>query len=174
MDATATALASPDRLWSAQEVLVGPSPVPAAAGVYGWHLQKPPHPDLNAGRLLYVGIAPRHRANRTSTQDLRTRVRYHCRGNALYSALRLTVGCLLGLELRRVGSGTRMTFGKAGEAALGQRLADNARVCWLESDKPWVLESQLISGLDLPLSLDQNRHNAFHGRLKELRARARE
>lgn len=78
----ATALASPDRLWSAQEVLVGPSPVPAAAGVYGWHFQKPPHPDLNAGRLLYVGIAPRHRANRTSTQDLRTRVRYHCPGNA--------------------------------------------------------------------------------------------
>ncbi|WP_386143941.1 GIY-YIG nuclease family protein [Streptomyces yanii] len=46
-------------------------------------------------------------ANRTSTQNLRTRVRYHYRGNAAGSTLRLTLGCLLGLELRRVGSGKR-------------------------------------------------------------------
>ncbi|WP_247615607.1 GIY-YIG nuclease family protein [Streptomyces tagetis] len=112
-------------------------------------------------------------ANRTSTQNLRKRVRYHYRGNAAGSTLRLTLGCLLGLELRRVGSGKRMTFGKAGETALGQWMADNARVCWVERDDPWVLESQLISRLDLPLNLDQNGHNPFHGRLKELRAQAR-
>ncbi|GGT29280.1 hypothetical protein GCM10010271_36580 [Streptomyces kurssanovii] len=42
---------------------------------YGWHFEQPPHPDLDAGRLLYVGIALRHMANRTSTQNLRKRVR---------------------------------------------------------------------------------------------------
>ncbi len=168
----ATALVSPDWLWSAQEVLTRPSPVPSAAGVYGWHFKQPPHPDLNAGRLLYVGIAPRYMANRTSTQNLRKRVRYHYRGNAAGSTLRLTPGCLLGLELRRVGSGKRMTFGKADEAALSQWMADNARVCWIEQSEPWALESRLTSELDLPLNLDQNRHNAFHGRLKELRAQA--
>ncbi|WP_323183900.1 MULTISPECIES: GIY-YIG nuclease family protein [unclassified Streptomyces] len=57
-------------------------------------------------------------ANRTSAQNLRKRVRYHYRGNAAGSTLRLTLGCLLGLELRRVGSGKRMTSGKAGEAAM--------------------------------------------------------
>lgn len=170
----ATALVSPNRLWSAQEVLVRPSPVPAVAGVYGWQFELPPHPDLDARRLLYVGIAPRYMANRTSTQNLRKRVRYHYRGNAAGSTLRLTLGCLLGLELRRVGSGKRMTFGKAGEAALSQWMADNARVCWVEQDEPWTSESQLISQLDLPLNLDQNRHNAFHSRLKELRAQARQ
>ncbi|WP_234701124.1 GIY-YIG nuclease family protein [Streptomyces malaysiensis] len=36
------------------------------------------------------------------------------------------------------------------------------------------MESQLISRLDLPLNLDQNGHNAFHSRLKELRAQARQ
>jgi hypothetical protein len=154
--------------------LVRPSPVPAAAGVYGWHFKQPPHPDLDAGRLLYIGIAPRYMANRTSTQNLRKRVRYHYRGNAAGSTLRLTLGCLLGLELRRVGSGKRMTFGKAGEATLSQWMADNARVCWIEQSEPWDLESQLISQLDLPLNLDQNRHNAFHSRLKELRAQARQ
>ncbi|MEU1201608.1 GIY-YIG nuclease family protein [Streptomyces sp. NPDC005813] len=169
------ALTEPDRLWSAQEVLLRPSPVPAAAGVYGWHFEQAPSADLAAGRLLYVGIAPRYMANRTSTQNLRKRVRYHYRGNAAGSTLRLTLGCLLGIELRRVGrSGTRMTFGKAGEAALSQWMAENARVCWIEHDEPWTLESELISQLDLPLNLDQNRHNPFHSRLKELRSQARQ
>ncbi|WP_415924578.1 GIY-YIG nuclease family protein [Streptomyces sp. MI02-7b] len=36
------------------------------------------------------------------------------------------------------------------------------------------MESELISELDLPLNLDQNRHNAFHDRLKALRAQARQ
>ncbi|GAA3483192.1 GIY-YIG nuclease family protein [Streptomyces yanii] len=67
-----------------------------------------------------------------------------------------------------------MTFGKVGEATLSQWMADNARVCWIEQSEPWVLESQLISQLDLPLNLDQNRHNTFHSRLKELRAQARQ
>ncbi|MCX5557354.1 GIY-YIG nuclease family protein [Streptomyces sp. NBC_00038] len=112
-------------------------------------------------------------ANRTSTQNLRKRVRYHYRGNVAGSTLRLTLGCLLGLELRRVGSGKRMTFGKAGEAALSQWMADNAQVCWVEQDELWALESQFTSQLDLPLNLDQNRRNAFHSRLKDLRAQAR-
>ncbi|MFI9727218.1 GIY-YIG nuclease family protein [Streptomyces sp. NPDC052092] len=125
---------------------------------------------VHAGRLLYVGIAPRYTANRTSTQNLRKRVRYHYAGPTLW----LTLGRLLGLELRRVGSDKRMTFGTAGEATLSQWMADNARVCWIEQKEPWDLESQLISRLDLPLSLGQNRHNAFHSRLKELRAQARQ
>ncbi|MET7984188.1 MULTISPECIES: GIY-YIG nuclease family protein [unclassified Streptomyces] len=168
-------LAEPDRLWSAQEVLLRPSPVPAVAGVYGWHFEEAPCSELAAGRLLYVGIAPRYMANRTSKQNLRKRVRYHYRGNAAGSTLRLTLGCLLGIELRRVGrSGTRMTFGKQGEAALSQWMAENARVCWIEHNEPWTLESELISQLDLPLNLDQNRRNPFHNRLKELRSQARQ
>jgi hypothetical protein len=47
---------------------------------------------------------------RVSRQSLRTRIRYHFRGNAAGSTLRLSLGCLLGLALRRVGSGARMTY----------------------------------------------------------------
>jgi len=168
------ALTAPDRLWSAQEVMSRHSPVPAAAGVYGWHFDKAPCADLADGRLLYVGIAPRHMANRTSAQNLRKRVQYHYRGNAEGSTLRFSLGCLLGLELRRVGSGKRMTFCKAGEADLSQWMAENARVCWIGHDEPWTMESELISRLDLPLNLDQNSHNPFHSRLKELRSQARQ
>lgn len=168
------ALVAPERLWTASEVLVRPSPVPAASGVYGWHFQQPPCPELPAGQLLYVGIAPRYMKTRTSTQSLRTRVRYHFRGNAYGSTLRLTLGCLLGLELRRVGSGQRMTFCKQGEAHLSQWMAAHARVCWVEDSEPWAAERELITQLDLPLNLDQNQHNSFHPRLTELRARARQ
>lgn len=49
------------------------------------------------------------------------------------------------------------------------RMAENARVCWIEHDEPWSMESELISQLDLPLNLDQNRYSPFHGRLTEAR-----
>jgi hypothetical protein len=75
-------------------------------------------------------------ANRTSTQNLHKRVRYHYRGNAAGSTLWLTLGCLLGLELRRVGSGKRMTFGKVGEGTLSQWMAGNAQVCWIDQSEP--------------------------------------
>ncbi|MFD3519467.1 GIY-YIG nuclease family protein [Streptomyces sp. NPDC058653] len=168
-------LRSPDHLWSAGEVLARPSPVPATAGVYGWYFDQSPYPGLPAEQLLYVGIAPRRMATKASKQNLRTRVRYHFRGNAAGSTLRLSLGCLLGLELRRVGSrGTRLTFGAAGEAELSRWMGEHARVCWLEHAEPWVAESDLISRLDLPLNLDQNRTHPFYGRLKGLRADARE
>ncbi|MFJ2928441.1 hypothetical protein ACIPIU_25970 [Streptomyces massasporeus] len=48
-------------------------------------------------------------------------------------------------------------------------MADSSRGCWIEQSEPWDLESQL----DLPLNLDQDRHNVFHSRLKALRTQAR-
>jgi hypothetical protein len=67
-----------------------------------------------------------------------------------------------------------MAFGKAGEATLTQWMTDDARVCRVEQDEPRDLKSQLIFRLDLPLNPNQNRHNAFRSRLKELRAQARQ
>ncbi|WP_248965431.1 GIY-YIG nuclease family protein [Sphaerisporangium perillae] len=169
----AAELLEPDKLWRADPVLTRPSQIPAAAGVYGWHFDQSPDPRLPAGRLLYVGIAPRRMANRASRQNLRTRVRYHYRGNAEGSTLRLTLGCLLGLELRRVGSGKRLTFGRAGEQELTAWMAEHAHVCWFEHPQPWLAESELIRQLDLPLNLDQNRRHHFHAYLSDLRATAR-
>ncbi|GAA3704603.1 hypothetical protein GCM10022224_082620 [Nonomuraea antimicrobica] len=166
-------LLNPVRLWEAAEVLTRPSPVPNAAGIYGWHFTQPPHPNLPADHLLYVGIAPRRMVTRASKQNLRSRVRYHFRGNAEGSTLRLSLGCLLGLELRRVGSGKRLTFGLAGEKELTDWMAEYARVCWVCHDEPWMGESELIARLDLPLNLDQNRRHAFHPYLSGLRASAR-
>lgn len=169
----AAELLEPGRLWRASEVLARPSPVPAAAGVYGWHFGRSPDPLLTANRLLYVGVAPRRMATRASRQNLRTRVRYHFRGNAEGSTLRLTLGCLLGFELRRVGSGKRLTFGPAGERELTSWMAEHAYVCWFEHPEPWTAESELIARLDLPLNLDQNWRHHFHEHLSRVRASAR-
>jgi hypothetical protein len=186
-----SALLEPKHLWTRAEVLTRPCPVPRQAGVYAWYFDAMPGPVSPVGAhqygdwtLLYVGISPSkppENGRQPSSQTLAHRIRYHYRGNAEGSTLRLTLGCLLsselGIELRRVGSGTRMTFGQ-GEATLSTWMADHARVTWLLDPTPWVLEHQLIQTLALPLNLDQNRAHPFHPILSAMRraakARARE
>ena len=86
------------------------------------------------------------------------------RGNAEGSTLRLSLGCLLaddlGIKLRRVGSGKRLTF-SAGEERLSRWMGENARVAWHVCDEPWKLEARLISSVNLPLNLDLNTANTF-------------
>ena len=116
-------IASPDRLWSRSEVLSKPSPVPREPGLYAWFFKEVPHEVPTEGcttvgdlTLLYSGIspkAPQKDGKKSSKQTLWNRIRYHYKGNAEGSTLRLTLGVLLskslGIELRRVGSGKRMT-----------------------------------------------------------------
>lgn len=166
-------LRRPKQLWTRDQVLERPSPVPASPGIYGWHFTKPPAETLAADQLLYVGIAPRHISTRSSTQTLRHRIRYHFRGNAEGSTLRLTLGCLLGLELRRVGSGRRMTFGNHGETELSTWMTQNARVCWYSFAAPWTIEPAVIAQTAPPLNLAHNHDHPFHSHLTNLRAEAR-
>ncbi|CRI66925.1 conserved exported hypothetical protein [Thiocapsa sp. KS1] len=168
-------LLAPACLWSSAEVLASPSPVPREPGVYAWYFRHIPPgvPTADCHRyedftLLYIGIAPKAppmNGARPSTQRLVDRVRYHYRGNAEGSTLRLTLGCLLSetldIELRRVGSGKRMTFAE-GEGVLSGWMADNAFVTWVVDPAPWVLEEKLISGLSLPLNVDMNRGHALN------------
>ncbi len=179
-------LLAPARLWSRAAVLASPSPVPREPGVYAWYFRDIPPgvPTADCRRcgeltLLYIGIAPKappKNGARPSSQRLVDRVRYHYRGNAEGSTLRLTLGCLLsetlGIELRRVGSGKRMTFAD-GEGALSGWMADNAFVTWVVDPAPWVLEEELITGLSLPLNLDMNRGHAFGAALRDVRRRAK-
>ena len=155
-----TWILSPSRLYTADDACAGTNYPPAVPGVYGWYFRNLPERIPVDGcathgewLLAYVGISPSKRRSadgRPSSQNLRTRVRYHFRGNAEGSTLRLTLGCLLeaelGTELRRVGSGRRMTFGPA-EAKLSDWIRENARVVWTEHAEPWVLEDALIKRL---------------------------
>jgi len=183
----ADALLSPARLWGRAEVLVGDCPVPREPGVYAWYFRAIPPGVPTDGcittgdaTLLYVGISPKRpptNGRPPSRQRLRNRIRYHLRGNAAGSTLRLTLGCLLaeelGLELRRVGSGGRRTFAD-GEPRLSGWMERNALVTWVPHPTPWVLEEVLIGSLALPLNLDGNERHPFHPLLTAARRRARE
>lgn len=179
-------LLAPERLFTRAEVLARPSPVPAAAGVYAWYFDEVPDQvpvdgcrSADGHTLLYVGISPKRPSGdglKLSRQTLRTRVRYHYRGNAYGSTLRLTLGSLLavelGIQLRRVGSGTRLTF-SSGEATLSDWMDRHAKVCWLQTAAPWLLEHDLIQRVSLPLNLDQNSHSVFRRELSAIRAEQR-
>lgn len=173
-------------LFGRDEVLARPSPIPASSGVYGWWFDQIPT-DVpadgcvrrEAWTLMYVGISPKATPRNgavASSQTLRSRIRYHFRGNAEGSTLRLSLGVLLSedlrIELRRVGSGTRHTF-STGEHDLSLWMAGHARVSFVEHPTPWTLEEELIGSLDLPLNLDQNRHHVFHTELSARRRAAR-
>jgi hypothetical protein len=173
-------------VYSRDEVLSRPYPVPKSPGVYGWWFRRIPG-SIDAAdcvkrdglMLLYTGISPSRpplNGKPPSRQSLFHRIRYHYSGNAEGSTLRKTLGVLLaeelGIQLRRVGSGTRRTFGPTGEAALSEWMAANALVSWVVRDEPWVLEEELIASLDVPLNLQGNSHNRFYPILKQLRAEA--
>jgi hypothetical protein len=176
------------KLFSSSECLTKPGPVPRAPGVYGWYFKSLP-PGVPNGRcerrdglfLLYVGIAPKAppaNGGKASQQTLRSRIRYHFQGNAEGSTLRLTLGCLLakklGISLRRVGSGNRMTFTAKGERAIPKWVAKNAKVCWMEHPAPWKVEERLIQTLSLPLNVQGNNHHPFCQTLRAIRAATKE
>jgi hypothetical protein len=178
------ALLRPSRVYTRAEVLAKDCPVPEESGVYAWYFTEPPAPTdgchVHAGLTLqYVGISPTkppQNGKPPSKQRLRKRVRGHFTGNASGSTLRLTLGCLLaeeiGIELRRVGSGNRLTFAD-GEQVLSKWMAEHARVCWTSHPSPWLFEEELIGGLSLPLNLQGNRGHPFHAELSKIRDVAR-
>ena len=174
-------LVNPERLYSRGEVLVNPSPIPKTSGIYAWYFKETPTQvpvddcvDHNGSKLLYVGISPKKpsRTSKPSTQTLWHRIRSHYRGNAEGSTLRLTLGCLLSdqleIELRRVGSGKRMTF-HSGEEKISNWMEINASVTWVSHDEPWKLEDKAIKELSLPLNLKDNIKHRFHRTLSSVR-----
>lgn len=177
-------LLEPPHLYTREESLARPSPVPRASGIYAWYFDEvPPGVDIRGchsvagGVLLYVGIAPKEpprNGTPPSTQTLWNRIRYHYRGNAYGSTLRLTLGChlagKLGIALRRVGSGSRLTFTEQGERRISEWMGRHARVTWVQAGSPWLPEMQAIQQLSLPLNLQGNSGHPYYPTLKALRA----
>lgn len=168
-------------LYSRSQVIAEHDVVPASRGVYAWFFRDVPKlvpvDDCfcrDGLTLLYVGISPK---NPRSRQNLRKRITYHYRGNAEGSTLRFTLGTLLANDsdfpLRRVGSGSRMTFTHLGEQWLDDWMANNAFVCWVQHPEPWQLEHQLLHEHSLPLNIQDNRHHPFSKPLSQIRQAAK-
>nr|DAL48983.1 MAG TPA_asm: GIY-YIG nuclease superfamily protein [Caudoviricetes sp.] len=159
-----------------------PTPVPAVNGVYFWWFKEIP-PGVPAEgcityegyTLLYVGISPDQRGKPNSRSNLRKRIKTHYSGNAAGSTLRRTLGVLLSgiscFPLRRVGSGSRMTFTHPGEQWLDTWMEKNAKVHWIPVEAPWELEDMLIASIPLPLNIQGNAHD-FKITLSGMRSQA--
>lgn len=172
----------PERTYSRTEVMSKPTPVPAVNGVYFWWFKEIP-PGVPAEgcitcdgyTLLYVGISPDRRGKPNSRSNLRKRIKTHYSGNAAGSTLRRTLGVLLSgiscFPLRRVGSGSRMTFTHPGEQWLDAWMEKNAKVHWIPVEAPWELEDMLIASIPLPLNIQGNGHD-FKITLSGMRSQA--
>lgn len=172
----------PEKTYSRTEVMSPPSPVPAVNGIYFWWFKEIP-PGVPAEgcitfddyTLLYVGISPDQRGKPNSRSNLRKRIKTHYSGNAAGSTLRRTLGVLLSREssfpLRRVGSGSRMTFTHPGEQWLDAWMEKNAKVHWIPVEAPWELEDTLIASIPLPLNIQGNAHD-FRMTLSGMRSQA--
>lgn len=194
MNQTSNAELGEDFTWLLRPVLLrswanlagDPVMPPPSSGVYGWYFDRLPATvpmddchKVCEWTLAYIGISPKApptNGKPPSKQHLWQRVRCHFRGNAFGSTLRLTLGTLLAadlnIQLRRVGSGKRMTFA-AGEARLTAWLEEHARVVWVEHATPWTLEHAILKAVSLPLNLQDNGHHAFHSRLCDIRRQAK-
>ncbi len=172
----------PAKTYSRTEVMSKPTPVPAVNGVYFWWFKEIPPGVPTKGcitsdgyTLLYVGISPDHRGKPNSRSNLRKRIKTHYSGNAAGSTLRRTLGVLLSgisnFPLRRVGTGSRMTFTHPGEQWLDYWMERNAKVHWIAVEAPWELEDTLIASIPLPLNIQGNAHN-FRTALSEMRRQA--
>lgn len=159
-----------------------PRLVPAQPGAYAWWFKTPPGDTPIEGtlprdefRLLYVGVAPEHRLDpaRTSERTLRHRLRDHIHGAVARSTLRRSLAALLapfvGLSVDRITNGKPRLSGD-GEARLSAWMAANARVSWVTTREPWIIEQALLEqGPPLPLNIRGARHG-FGDELRKRRA----
>lgn len=154
--------------------------IPDEPGVYAWFFSSvPPRVPVkrcfrrSGATLLYVGIAPRRRlagSDRTK-RTLRTRIKYHLRGNVSGSTLRHTLAALLRHRLKiepRLRPSGRFTIGD-GEQRLDAWLDKHAFVLWQTCERNWELEQQLMDQRILPLNLRGNARNVFAPKLAALR-----
>ncbi|KLF56945.1 hypothetical protein YA36_13485 [Klebsiella aerogenes] len=172
----------PEKTYSRTEVMSRPTPVPAVNGVYFWWFKEIPpgvpiegYITAEGYTLLYVTISPDKRGKPNSRSNLRKRLKTHFSGNAAGSTLRRTLGVLLSGEssfpLRRVGSGSRMTFTHPGEQWLDHWMEENAKVHWIPVEAPWEVEDKLLTSILLSLNIQGNVHS-FRPTLSGMRAQA--
>jgi Ser/Thr protein kinase RdoA (MazF antagonist) len=167
-------LLHPQKLFSRDDVLTRPSPVPKQPGVYAWYIRNLPeivptavcHHHNNLA-LVYVGIS----------NNLRKRIRRHFYGSTNTSTLRRTLGALLIDELNltpEMKSKTKFYLGQS-EEKLSQWLAQNGSVVWLAHQNPRQLEQAVLaSNLSLPLNVEGNKGHPFRPMLTRLRQALKE
>jgi len=186
-------LLNPNKLWSREEILKKPSPVPPENGIYAWYFKTTPNISMfekyfsiersnevllledshkfQNYQLLYIGISPK---DNKSNNNIKNRLRGHMNGNSYGSTLRLSLGCLLANELNITlkKHGSSLHFGD-GEERLSEWISHNAFVTFQTCEEPWDVEEEAISTLLLPLNIRDNENSVFKKPLEAIRKNAK-
>ncbi len=156
--------------------------LPHRNGVYAWWTERgaipgvpaQPHPSEEALGLFYVGIAPR---DAKSSATLKSRiVGNHLGGNTGSSTFRLALAALLIDTLRLTPHRTKTKYVLPAwqNQALSAWQREHLKLSWVEHDRPWLIEGEIIAALRPPLNLAGNASHPFHSTLSEARDRFRQ
>ncbi len=186
-------LLHPEKLYSREDILKTPNPIPSQNGIYAWYFKSTPNIDIfkkyyqietntkasflkdsfkfKDYQLLYIGISPK---DKKSKNNIRNRIRGHMNGNSYGSTLRLSLGCLLSNELNITLNkyGSSIHFGE-GEEKLSEWINNNAFVTFQTCEEPWNVEDEAIRTLLLPLNIRDNDNSIFKKPLEIIRKNAK-
>jgi hypothetical protein len=177
-DPNAVTQALQRRALTVPEVLTDTELLPAAPGFYGWwsrrgalarvpHIRHPFQEELT---LLYIGISP---ARKTSQQTIRSRViGNHLNGNVGSSTFRFVLAALLVdvLELHPHLRGTKVVLTAQDNARLSAWQRQHLSLTACAKERPWEIETEVISKLTPPLNSAGNAAHAFYPAVRAARA----
>lgn len=156
--------------------------LPTENGVYAWwtvggaipRVPRQPHPRDGSLQLFYIGIAPR---DSKSSATLKSRiVRNHLGGNTGSSTFRFALAALLIDTLGFTPHQTKRKYvlPSSQNRALSVWQRQHLKLTWVEHDRPWLIEDEIIASLGPPLNLAGNASHPFHSTMSDARARFRE
>lgn len=155
--------------------------LPEQPGIYAWWAKsaaipgvpRNPHPDEKDFDLFYVGIAPRERSSAT----LQSRVLgNHISGNTGSSTFRYVLAALLvdTLDLHPYARGKKFLLPQSENTMLNDWQRDHLAISWVQHERPWDLEDDIIQILKPPLNSKGNASHEFFPTVKAARASFRE
>ena len=155
--------------------------LPEKHGVYAWWMtpgaisavQGPSHPS-EPYELLYVGISPKRASSKAT---VRSRIRgQHLGGNIGSSTFRQSLAALLfeqeGWRTRWSGSRTQLV--PEHNYALSHWQREHLRVTWVERHQPPKVKGRVITLMQPPLNLAENKSHPLYHRLKAQRRKLRD
>ena len=174
-----------EKLFSPDQIKEQRTIVPKEPGIYAWWFDEHFLPEQgfrtltrDGKRLMYVGIAPKAPPKPVGApRTLRDRLINHCAGSIATSTLRRSLAALLAQKLafrfHAVPSGKIRLTAEGDEDRLTGWMTSHAKVAWIVTPVPWVLEHELLKHGEprLPLNI-QGSADPHAAVLKKLRADA--
>jgi hypothetical protein len=180
-DKHANDILHPVQMYSHTEILDQNTLIPAAEGIFAWYFKQIPenlkslnlhtHNNLT---LAYIDSSPQKplKDSLSARGNIRKRMIADITGSASTSSIRRSLGCLLReeLNLNSVRLSPRIVNFGEGERDLSGWISENVKFCWLVNETPTEIRDNLISEVQVPLTLSNGKVNDFFDELTKIRS----